>query len=468
MRLSFALALLTVLSSAIVETGDPRPASENAVPPTVVYDPNPAHLWNRLYTALLVREGRDGTTYGADLLDPPLFLETEHLLEGASHVQALHLLDEFLKSHGENLIHDPVKRVLLQRDLWTVFDWSVQQRSGSGRPEYNSEKRELQTRLAEVLKRMALTPKEIEALPDNYAQAVASGAFPKEYDPSHRDQTFLPPDLFDPHGPWVYINPNPDEFSAAGTAQSHVFAFSGRSRFLVFIRLPEGRKATLAYLQTLWNVPQPWIKPQDPDPSGDQVVLNPDLPSFPAGTEVALVRQMTTFDDHGNLTAAPITESVQLRVYYAITTTQARFFESDWNEVIKKSGQDFYEIRLSRALLFAGKNGGLRATNRDERELSTFQQEGDDEIEEFDEHPDFKRMWPTNLQTCVSCHNGGGVRSFNSVARIFKPSRLQHDLPSNERYAGHCWLDDLTATWKQDRYDWGLLNGYWNTRVSSQ
>jgi hypothetical protein len=37
----------------------------------------------------------------------------------------LHLLDELLHTDAENLIRDPVKRALLQRDLWAVFDWSA-------------------------------------------------------------------------------------------------------------------------------------------------------------------------------------------------------------------------------------------------------------------------------------------------------------------------------------------------------
>jgi hypothetical protein len=36
-------------------------------------------------------------------------------------------------------------------------------------------------RLAEALRRLALSPKEIELLPDNYARAAAAGTFPKEY-----------------------------------------------------------------------------------------------------------------------------------------------------------------------------------------------------------------------------------------------------------------------------------------------
>ena len=466
MRMSFAVALFAVLGAALSETGD-RPVASNSEEQTVtIYDANPAHIWNRLYAALLVREDKHGTKYGADSLDPQLWYETEHLLEGPSHARALRVLDEFLQTHAENLIGDPVKRALLQHDLWAVFDWSVQQSSRSKRPPYDHEKQELQTRLAELLRRLELSSKEIEALPDTYAQAVASGTFGKEYEAANRDRAFLPPDLFDWRGPWVYLNASPEAFNSGGVAQAHVQALAGRSRFLVFIRLPEGRKATLAYLQTLWNFPQPWV--QGPDFAADQAVVNPDLPSFPAGTEVALVRQMTLFDNHGNLASAPITESVQIRVYRTITATPPRDFgNGDQTEVARKSGQDFYEIKFSRPLLFAGKDGGLRATGRDETEFSTFEQQGDDEIESFSKHPEFKKMRPPELQTCVSCHSGGGVRSLNSLEKLFKPSRRQQDVPSNESYAGRCWLDDATESWKQDRYDWGLLNGYWKARNSS-
>ena len=193
-----------------------------------------------------------------------------------------------------------------------------------------------------MLRRLALTSKEVESLPDNYAEAVASGAFAKQYDPAHRDRAFLPPDLFEPSGPWVLISGNGSE----PVAKQHVSEFSGRSRFLVFVRLPEGRKSTLDYFQTLWKVPQPWIPLS---PANDQIVVNPDLPQFPAGTQVALVRQMTLFDDRGNLVPAPITESVQIRVYRTITASKEERYESEnFEELTARGGQAFYEIILSR------------------------------------------------------------------------------------------------------------------------
>ncbi len=458
MRLVAPSALFVIVLFAFWE---PAAAPGHPEPSTTVFDSNPSHLWNRLYAVLLIREDRHGTELGADSLDPLLWLESEHLLKQPSHERALHVLDEFLQTRGETLIRDPLKRAMMQRDLWAVFDWSVQQDSRSAEPRYIEEKRELQMRLAEVLRRLALSGKEVETLPDNYAEAVTSGAFAKQYAPDHPERAFLPPDLFDSRGPWVNIDASPEPFNYAGVAEQHVETFDGRSRFLVFMRLPQGRKATVAYLQKLWDFPQPWVQQQEP--SAGQAIPNPDLPPFPAGTEVALVRQMTLFDNQGNLAPAPITESVQIRVYHAITSTPPRFFGPDWAQVIKNSGQDFYEIKLSRPLLFAGKDGGLRATGRDERELSTFAQQGDDEIEEFDEHPEFKKMWAPALQQCLSCHSGGGVRSLNSLEKILKPNRRQQDPPDNGAYPTRWWLNDGSEAFKQERFDWGLLNGYWNT-----
>jgi hypothetical protein len=247
-----------------------------------IFDPNAAHLWNRLYAALLIRQDRHGRLYGEDSLDPLLWLESEHLLSEPSHQRAMRVLDEFLNTHGEALVRNPLKRAMLARDLWAIFDWSTNQYARLDKPQYDKQKQELQARLAQVMRRIALTPDEIKALPDNYAQAVASGAFGKAYDEEHPEVPFLPPDLFDPRGPWVCITPSPE--SDNGVAPMHLFNFSGRSGFLVFVRLPEGRKATYDYFQTLWNFPQPYV--QGPSIADDQAPINPDLPSFPAGTEV--------------------------------------------------------------------------------------------------------------------------------------------------------------------------------------
>jgi hypothetical protein len=244
-------------------------------------------------------------------------------------------------------------------------------------------------------------------------------------------------------------------------AKTHIWNVSGRSGFFVFVKLPEGRKATMDYFQSLWNFPQPWIP--GPPFAADQALENPALPSFPAGTQVALVRRMTLFDNQGDLAASSITESVQIRVYHSITNMEERNFgNGNMAEIIKNSGQDFFEFKLSRPLLFSGKNGGLRAVAPDEKELSTFQTQGDDPLEGAPGRPPFAGKTLPEMQSCLWCHSGGGVRSLNSRSSLLKPNRLQQE-PRNNDYGPIYWGDGAAISWKANHYDWGLLNGYWKS-----
>jgi len=462
MRSANALILLSVIPIALWAAATSPRAPQTPGVPVAIYDENPSHIWNRLYAVLRVREDSRGNRYGEDSLDPMLWQESTHLLTQPSNGLALHALDEFLQAHAETLIQDPLKRAMLQSDLWAVFDWSVQEYSeatGSAGA-YSNEKRELQTRLANVLKRLELTPEQIKSLPDNYAQAVASGAFAAKYDPGEPQKPFLPEDLFDPRGPWVCITPSPDSFGYGGVAKMHFTTVSGRSVFLVFVRLPKGRKATFDYFRMLWNYPQPWVPGPSPA-AADQPQENPDLPSFPAGTQVALVRKMVLFDNEGNLAVSRITQSVQIRVYREITTARPRDFSAGSAAMARGSGQDVFEIRLSRPLLFSGKQGGLRATTRDEIEPLTFQTMGFDLIDAISQRLEQggERFAPI-MQMCLNCHWGGGISSFNSLDSLLKPARLQQE-SQNVNYGPSYWNNSDAVGWKENHYDWGLLNGYW-------
>src|SRR6266513_1948127 len=377
MRLATALIFLAFVAIALWAIGaSPRSLQTPSVS-VAIYDENPSHIWNRLYEALWVREDPQtkANRYGEDSLDPMLWRQSEHLLSQPSHGVALRVLDEFLRTHAEKLIQEPLKRAVLQRDLWAVFDWSVQQSSWKEQPGYGDEKRDLQTRLAEVVSRLALTQEQIKSLPDNYAQAVASGAFARKYDPTQPQQ--------------------------------------------------------------------------------------PSLPDFPSGTHVALARQMMLFDTQGSLVVSPITESVQIRVYRKITTARARDFSAGPAGMTRSSGQDFFEIKIRRPLLFSGKQGGLRATTRDEIEPPTFQTMGFDLIDAVSQRGDQinTRFAPT-MQACLHCHSGGGISSFNSIDSLLKPTRLQQE-PQDVNYGPRYWSNSNAVWWKESHYDWGLLNGYW-------
>lgn len=300
-----------------------------------IYDPNPQHLWNRLHTAIFVRIGPDGKAYGDDTLEPLLWVHTKHL---RSHDRADAILEEFLQVHGENLVTDPVKRAVLQRDLWLVFDWLVSTRNNSG---VRSDITRLETLLANTIGRLALTSDQVKELPDNYALAVSSGEFAKS--DATTDKPYLPPNLFDPGGPWVCLG-REDGPVALGHVWEDIRAYSN-STFLILLRLPAGRAATVEFLASLREfAAQVALKPEDVR----------QLPKLPVGTEVALVRQALLIDSTNAPRPSSLTESIQLRIHGESTTVR-----------------EFREFRLSRALLFSNRGGGLRPVGPDERLFKT-------------------------------------------------------------------------------------------------
>ncbi|MGA8224777.1 MAG: hypothetical protein WB780_24250 [Candidatus Acidiferrales bacterium] len=459
-RILGALALAVLIIGAW-QLSRSAPGLLHAEASVTFYDPDPAHLWNQLHSVLFIREDLPDTARVPDALDPPLWLNSTYLLAKPSHERVLKILDEFLQTHAEKLIHDPAKRAILTRDLWAVFDWSVERGpQRPGEPAYENEKRELQARLAEVLRRLSLTSDQINSLPSNYAQAVASGQFAKDYDPARRDRPFLPPDLFDARGPWIQIYAQGPGFGSGQAAESHADAFS-RSTFFVFMRLPGGRKATFDYIRALWDFPQPWL-PSPDDPRHEQVTINPHLPQFPAGTEFALVRQLMLFDNQGKLQGTPITESIQIRVYRKVQPAAEEPVLNLLAE-IENSGQDFYELTLSRPQLFANNSGGLSATSPKEKQFAMFNSFGADEVPMHGIRLD--QMSPV-LELCVQCHRAPGINSVNSRAHLLKPYWLEHDFPEDTATPANqnpWWVDETGVSAKGRRYDWGVLKGDWSS-----
>jgi hypothetical protein len=371
-----------------------------------VYHADPQHLWNRLYEALLVRVGPDGATYGRDRFEPLLWLGSRHLLQGQSHDRAVKLLNEFLDQHGEKLIDDPLKRALLQRDLWLVFSWLHGMHTHVGDSGIPPEKlaqpqQRLGRLLAAVIRRLALSPEQVQKLPDNYADAVKSGTFARSH--ATEKPPYLPPDLFSANGPWVCVGRSDGPVTPEHLREENSFA---NSAFLIVLRLPGGRDAALKYLKR---------------ESGD----------LPAGAEVALVRRALLIAAPGELTPTNLIESIQLRVY-------------------GETGQSMSEFRLSRSLLFAGQAGGLRAVASDERDFKTgFAGSTWDQFEQplVGQTVDVRRLSITN--ECTGCHNRDrfpGLRSRGSGSLIQVP------------------IADAMRTavkWKQERPDWKALQRLW-------
>ena len=414
-----------------------------------LYDPDPNHIWNRLYRALYRRESRDGLEYGYDELDPLLWAETKYLLRDPANRQALTVLDEFLSKHAEQAISDPLKRAILQRDLWAIFDWTTQCFECT---KESAAKSNLQTKLVQVIKRLALSPEQIASLPNTYKQAVRVGVFAKNYDLNKREQSFLPPDLFDPKGPWVALSIRGGDL----VAPAHVSTFSGRSVFLIFMHLPGGRTATLDYLKTLASFPNTWLF----DPQTRRPLPNPDLPQFPTGTQIALVRRMVLIDANGELRPTNIVEDVQIRVHRTIPSFIANAVDLGRNEA--RNALDVFEFKLSRRKLFAQEDGGLHSLTKTDTEFPLFASQGIDLFEGKFGQLSPNRMLRVSLEACATCHFRPGVHSILSRDRLERITIPENTdlLPSwDANYEA-----DGTKGWKGRQFSWGLLQGLWRSK----
>ncbi len=184
-----------------------------------IYDGDPDHPWNRLHAALFVRIGPDGKAYGHDRLEPLLWEDSEYLLKGNQAERAVAALEGFLQEGAETRIDDPLKRAILQRDLWLAAGWLA---GRDGR-----ESRRTLDLVARVIRRLALTSDQIARLPDNYAAAVASKELPGSFDPERPTRAYLPPELFKPDGPWVCVGRTDGRTAPAHLGGRHHLTHSG-------------------------------------------------------------------------------------------------------------------------------------------------------------------------------------------------------------------------------------------------
>jgi len=419
MRLILCGALLTLIASS----------ADAADAPVAIYSSDPNHLWNRLYRAMAIRT-LDGVEYGADIAEP-------YPDDFDSRKQLISTLDEFLRTKAERSLPGEARRALMLNDVWTAFDISTAH-GGT----------QLRFRLARAIERLRMPISDVARLKENYAESVKTGKFPKDFDPAHPDVPFLPPDLFDPAGPWVQIG----ESGRGLAAPTHVEMVSGRSAFLVFIRCPGGRQATLSYLQRLNLYPTPWQPnaesvgtsyPNNEHVRLDALVPDHNAPQFPEGTVVALVRRMMVIDEKLDPVLTPITQKVQFRVYRKLNATT-----HEPRDAFDQT-QSVYEFVMRRREVIAGMGGGLHPVSPDEKEYQMLI------VPAVRGNPSYF-TGPVVLRTCARCHSAEGIFSVRSYLGMFdqrpaNPQLLPADHPEYQGIA--------TARWKKAQFSWGLLEG---------
>lgn len=426
------------------------------IPAAKIYDSDPAHLWNRIHATFMLRQGPDGKWYGHDRLEPLLWTESQHFREGPELDRARSVLHEFLRDHGETLINDPLKRVLLQHDLWMIANWLGQ----------FSDRNELLVPLTKVIRSLAVPADQTSNLPDNYAAAATARAFPTRFDGEHPDHAYLPPDLFDPTGPWVCIG-RTDGRTAPLHLQSHANNSFTNSTFFVLLKLPGGRAATLDYLKRLARLKEPLFVNQADVTTAQP---NPNAPQLPSGTELALLRRAMVIDPGGNVIASPLTESVQLRVLHAAhvpkTANEARL---TYDEV--RQQMSAFEFQLLRADLFANRAGGLRdiSTIRDFK--TGFASHRWDEFERLPGNAgtaafsERAQPFPTNHHACLSCH---------ATASIYGTMSFQRYAAAREKFTETSptlfpiaempivEVERAAVRWKTDQAAWKAIRSRWD------
>ncbi|HXX92864.1 MAG TPA: hypothetical protein VEN81_04475 [Planctomycetota bacterium] len=325
------------------------------------YDSDPHHPWNELHRALF-------TWHPAQAGQPEVYEEDPRCWPIPQNYRDVWTVSKNLSGtidrFGEHPIQNPLKRAMLQHDLWMFLDGldGLPVSNFRSCPLKDEElKTELRRRLVPILRQLALGPEEIRALPDTYAQAVQSKAFAPRFDLKDPGRPFLPPDLWEPEGPWVLLGDEKD----AVLAEQHVKLVCGRSVFFIFIALPGGRRPTLDYVKGLREVRR--IK---------------TIPPPPPGTRVILVRRALLLDPKGQPYLSPLTEEIRIR---ASLKTPA-----------KEPSDGLFEFHLIRSDLFNRTTGGLRAAGPEEEGI----------LPMFQQATTPRRIVRTS---CSTCHASGAI-----------------------------------------------------------
>lgn len=158
-----------------------------------------ADPYDTLYDVIMTRYGKDGKAYAENESSPAIYRTSDFPFGGKTYKKFNAALDAFDALPQEKIeAYSDVKRALLQRHLWTVFDATTPNpdpRFRNAVRSHSANRAEAQKKLATLIRRLALTKAQILALPDTRAATVKSAGFPQRHDPKDPFKPFLPADL---------------------------------------------------------------------------------------------------------------------------------------------------------------------------------------------------------------------------------------------------------------------------------
>ncbi len=225
----------------------------SAVP---IFGPTEDNAWDELWQVFYVRQFTNGEVYEHDaaLDNPPYATWSRFYYDDKFYERVSNKLDAFLKLGVDEVERQPaVRRAVMLRDLWPVFDAQIHSRLpfDGENPRYrtasdaaNKRQAELRTRIAKVMRRLELSEQEAQQLPNNLEAAAASASIPAVFDAASADMGFISADLFDETGPWVAFG----QGTKIPGASSHA-GRGARSVFVPYIRVSANRRDSVEFLE---------------------------------------------------------------------------------------------------------------------------------------------------------------------------------------------------------------------------
>lgn len=397
---------------------------------------DPADPYDVLYDVLMTRYAKDGQAYGANESSPAIWPSSEFPFGDRTYKQFSDALDAFAAlPQAELEAYSDVKRALLQRHLWKVFDMStpvrwIDPRTGDYRVARRSpsdRRAAVEPTVALLIKRLALTREQILALPNTLAATEKSGGFAENHDPDDLFESFLPSDIYSRESSWICLG----EVDGPIPANQHARKSKWRSAFHSFMSAPGGRTETLKCVEKFNRREQ-----------------------LPAGTQFALIEQAFLISDDGELILSPLIISISLRAYVDLIQSErtGRF----------RATQSVAEFVIQPRKLMHG-DAVMKALDPSDYRFEVDDVGGTGGLTGDDDPFETGSLWPRGrLTRCMSCHGQSRLQKPTAIVGV-RTARSRFLKEGNPEA-----ISKATSTRKRDHDSWKTLHKLWQADLRKE